>query len=128
MPSILKYIGSARQCTPLCPFNFPELQNVACIAVGARNCTEFAKIGEGPRTRTFSLTELRSSRQIIPFKHTGTPFLITASEVATLTFAREVLGLPAPDVFFRNGHADDRNPIGAEYIIMNKMGGVELVD
>jgi hypothetical protein len=48
--------------------------------------------------------------------------------VATLTFAREVLGLPAPDVFFRNGHADDRNPIGAEYIIMNKMGGVELVD
>ena len=60
----------------------------------------------------------------IPTALAGAPFFATASEVATLTFAREVLGIPAPRVFAWSANAT-ANPVGTEYIIMEKMSGVE---
>jgi hypothetical protein len=56
----------------------------------------------------------------------GAPFLTTASEVATLDFAREVLGICVPRVFAWNANANiNANPVGAEYIIMEKISGTE---
>ena len=53
---------------------------------------------------------------------------MTASEVATLQFAREVLNLPVPRVITwsgaKRGHT---NPVGADYIIMEEIPGVRLV-
>jgi hypothetical protein len=52
---------------------------------------------------------------------------VTASEVATLQFAREVLNLPVPRVITwsgaKRGHT---NPVGADYIIMEEVPGVRL--
>ena len=60
----------------------------------------------------------------LPTALAGVPFFTTASEVATLEFVREVLGVRAPRVFAWSANAS-ANPVGAEYIIMEKMSGVE---
>jgi len=60
----------------------------------------------------------------LPTALAGIPFFTTASEVATLEFVREVLGVRAPRVFAWSANAS-ANPVGAEYIIMEKMSGVE---
>jgi len=60
----------------------------------------------------------------LPTPLAGPPFFTTASEVATSEFAREVLGIPAPRVFAWNADAT-KNSVGAEYIIMEKLSGVE---
>ena len=54
---------------------------------------------------------------------------MTASEVATLQFARDVLNLPVPCVFTWSGASGKRghtNPVGADYIIMEEVPGVRL--
>ncbi len=52
---------------------------------------------------------------------------MTASEVATLEFAREVLKLPVPRVITwsweKQGHP---NPVGADYILMEEAPGIKL--
>ncbi|GBE85674.1 hypothetical protein SCP_0801960 [Sparassis crispa] len=60
----------------------------------------------------------------IPCPLAGPPFLTTASEVATMEFVRDVLGIPAPRVYAWSARAYE-NPVGAEYIIMEKISGVE---
>jgi hypothetical protein len=45
--------------------------------------------------------------------------------VADIPWARNVLGTPAPRVFAWSSKAKD-NPVGAEYIIMEKVPGIEL--
>jgi len=63
----------------------------------------------------------------MPCPLTSPPFLATASEVATMEFAREVLNIPTPRVFAWSGRANASiNPVGAEYIIMEKAAGVDL--
>ena len=56
---------------------------------------------------------------------------MTASEVATLQFAREVLNLPVPRVITwsgakKRGNTTTTNPVGADYIIMEEVPGVPL--
>lgn len=55
----------------------------------------------------------------------GPSYLVTASEVATLQFAREVLKLPVPRVITWSGEKQSRhhsiNPVGADYIIMDSI-------
>ena len=54
---------------------------------------------------------------------------MTASEVATLQFAREVLNLPVPRVITWSGAKRGQpNSVGADYIIMEKVSGVHLGD
>ncbi|RJE25283.1 Phosphotransferase enzyme family protein [Aspergillus sclerotialis] len=50
---------------------------------------------------------------------------MTASEVATMDFARKILDTPAPRVHSWNFHAKS-HPVGAEFIIMDKAEGVPL--
>lgn len=63
----------------------------------------------------------------IPCPLAGPSHLVTASEVATLEFAREVLKLPVPQVLTWSGANRDRtNGVGADFIIMEEVRGVPL--
>ncbi|KAJ5799273.1 uncharacterized protein N7518_001341 [Penicillium psychrosexuale] len=61
----------------------------------------------------------------VPNPNAGQPNFTTASEVATMDFVRTVLGTPVPRVLSWSSKADE-NAVGAEYIIMEKVGGVQL--
>lgn len=61
-----------------------------------------------------------------PTSLAGAPFFTTASEVATLEFVRDFLDIPAPRVFAWNADATT-NSVGAEYIVMEKLSGVESI-
>lgn len=59
----------------------------------------------------------------IPTPAAGPAGFMTASEVATMEFVRN-LGVPVPKVLSWSSNAD--NPVGAEYIIMEKAQGIQL--
>ena len=61
----------------------------------------------------------------IPYPLLSPRRLCTASEVATMDYACTVLGLPIPKVFAWSASAD-RTDVGAEYILMEKVEGIEL--
>ncbi|KAI3072248.1 hypothetical protein CBS147353_6157 [Aspergillus niger] len=61
----------------------------------------------------------------VPNPNAGRPHYTTASEVATMDFVRNELSTPVPKVLAWSSKADG-NPVGSEYIIMEKVGGVQL--
>ncbi|KAK5116752.1 hypothetical protein LTR62_007426 [Meristemomyces frigidus] len=61
----------------------------------------------------------------IPNPNSGQPHFTTASEVATMKFAREVLRTPLPEVYAWSSRVQE-TLVGAEFILMEKMNGVEL--
>ncbi|KAF5353961.1 hypothetical protein D9756_007032 [Leucocoprinus leucothites] len=112
------------------PFDPRELIRVSCKATGARSCTLFTKLEEGSYNKAFRLTLDDSINVIarIPCPLAGPSYLVTASEVATLQFTREVLKLPVPRVITWSGAAQDRtNNVGTDFIIMEEAPGVPLV-
>jgi len=107
-------------------FDVSSLQQAACKAVGATTCTSFTKIGEGNYNKAYKL-ELNDGQRVIakiPRPNAGPKGFTTASEVATMEFARTVLNLPVPKVLAWS--ADDTNEVGADYIIMEEAKGTEL--
>ena len=63
----------------------------------------------------------------MPCPLAGPSYLVTASEVATLQFAREVLDIPVPRVLAWSGtERNSVNRVGADYIIMEEVAGVCL--
>jgi hypothetical protein len=60
----------------------------------------------------------------IPHSNAGPPVLTTASEVASMEYARTVQGLPVPKVLAWS--AMDQNPVDAEYLIMEEAQGSQL--
>jgi hypothetical protein len=63
----------------------------------------------------------------LPCPLAGPSYLVTASEVATLQFTREVLDIPIPRVLTWNGaERNSVNRVGADYIIMEEVAGVHL--
>ncbi|KAI9680618.1 MAG: hypothetical protein M1817_004058 [Caeruleum heppii] len=62
----------------------------------------------------------------IPTPIAGPPHYMTASEVATMDFVRTQLDIPAPKVLEWASRVDEENPVGAEYIIMEKAQGESL--
>jgi hypothetical protein len=107
-------------------FDVPSLQHAACQAVGANNCISFKKIGEGNYNKAYRL-EMEDGQKIIakvPHPNAGPRVLTTASEVATMEFARTILNIPVPRVLAWS--ATDQNPVQAEYIIMEEARGSQL--
>jgi hypothetical protein len=107
-------------------FDVPSLQQAACQAVGADKCISFEKIGEGNYNKAYRL-EMEDGRKVIakvPHPNAGPRVLTTASEVATMEFARTILDIPVPQVLAWS--ATDQNPVQAEYIIMEEAGGSQL--
>lgn len=85
------------------------------------------KLAEGGFNRVFELT-MRDGFQVIarlPYPSTRPKSLATASEVATIDLARSH-GIPTPLIYGYSADAD--NPVGAEYILMEKLSGRCLGD
>ncbi|KAL1878481.1 hypothetical protein Plec18167_004555 [Paecilomyces lecythidis] len=60
----------------------------------------------------------------IPTPIAGPPHYTTASEVVTLRFLRNVLHVPVPEILVYS--TDATNPVGAEYIILERLQGDSL--
>ncbi|KAL3458409.1 kinase-like domain-containing protein [Aspergillus heterothallicus] len=110
------------------PFNVSELQKAAAASVGAQKCIEITKLAEGSFNKTFQLVMDDGNKVIarIPHPIAGPPRYATASEVATMEFARLILGVPTPQVLAWS--SDMTNPVQSEYIIMEEAPGVRLDD
>ncbi|KAL3433347.1 hypothetical protein BDV09DRAFT_186722 [Aspergillus tetrazonus] len=62
----------------------------------------------------------------VPCRIAGPAFLTTASEVGTLEYIRRYTSIPVPRVF--SWSPDNSNPVGAEYIVMEKAIRVPLFE
>ncbi|RAH43212.1 phosphotransferase family protein [Aspergillus brunneoviolaceus CBS 621.78] len=96
------------------PFDVQALQEIAASSIEAEKCVLITKLGEGGSNRT------------IPYSIAGPQYYTTASEVATMEFARTVLNIPTPKVLA--WCADSRCRVGSEYIIMEVARGTRLAD
>ncbi|KMQ48464.1 hypothetical protein HL42_0925 [Trichophyton rubrum] len=110
-------------------FNIDALAEIAasCLGHDPASCVKIEKMPEGNFNKSFLLTMANGSQVIarVPNPNSGFPHFTTASEVATMDFARTKLGLPVPRVFAWNSQASE-NPVGAEYIVMEKAAGSSL--
>ncbi|KAH8676899.1 kinase-like domain-containing protein [Tricladium varicosporioides] len=108
-------------------FNVNELARVAAEAVGAKICVGIEKYPDGMYNKAMLLTMDNGTQVVakVPNPNAGKPHFTTASEVATMDFVRNVLQTPVPEVFAWSSRAQE-NPVGAEYIIMEKIPGIEL--
>ncbi|KAI9376025.1 kinase-like domain-containing protein [Aspergillus egyptiacus] len=107
-------------------FNVSQLQSVAAQALGAKACNSISKLAEGGFNKVFRL-QMDDGRSIlarIPNPNAGPAFYTTASEVATMEFARDVLQIPVPQVIGWSATAD--NPVGSEYILMEEAIGAQF--
>ncbi|KAJ6591166.1 kinase-like domain-containing protein [Mycena vulgaris] len=110
-------------------FDAAALVAVAVKAAGASSCTSFEFLADGTSNRLFDI-RLDNGVELVaklPFVIAGPVHLVTASEVATMIFAREVLDLPVPRVYTWCSRAE-KSTVGWEYIIMEKIPGVQLID
>ncbi|EZG08123.1 hypothetical protein H106_02609 [Trichophyton rubrum CBS 735.88] len=103
-----------------------ELARIAAQSIGAKFCIDIQKCPDGMYNKCYVLT-MDDGKEVIakvPNPNAGRPHFTTASEVATMDFARNVLGTPAPKVYTWDSCAT--NPVGVEYIIMEKIPGIQL--
>ncbi|KAJ5248953.1 phosphotransferase enzyme family protein [Penicillium chermesinum] len=108
-------------------FDMNRLARVAADSVGASRCVSIKKYPDGMFNKAFFMS-MDDGREVIakvPNPNAGVPHFTTASEVATMDFARKVLETPAPRVHSWNSQAGS-HPVGAEFIIMDKIEGIPL--
>lgn len=107
------------------PFNVDELKKSSASSVNAESCVKIIKLPEGAYNKTFLLTMDNGAEVIakIPNPYLPQKFAI-ASEVATLDFLRNELDIPVPRVLAWSSKKDQ--PVGIEYIIMERAPGQEL--
>ncbi|RAH79370.1 hypothetical protein BO86DRAFT_436103 [Aspergillus japonicus CBS 114.51] len=99
-------------------FNVPALQRIAGQLLKSR-CVQMNKIPEGLFNKVFSF-QMENGREIlarVPNPNTGHAY----SEVATLDFLRTVLKIPVPRVLSWSSSLQQVNPVGAEYILMERV-------
>jgi len=112
-------------------FNVGALKKIAADTLGRGACISIAKLTEGGNCRVFLLVMEDGFEVIakIPMPIVGPGYHLTASEVATMEFVKKELSFPVPEVYSWNGSSSpDINPVGAEYILMEKVKGVNLLD
>ncbi|RMJ25497.1 hypothetical protein PHISP_03646 [Aspergillus sp. HF37] len=107
-------------------FDVAELQNSAAKATGTDGCVSMTKLAEGGFNKVFRLlmNDGKAVLARIPNPNAGPPFYTTASEVATMEFARTILQIPVPQIFEWSATTD--NLVGSEYIIMEEANGTQL--
>ncbi|KAF4237520.1 hypothetical protein CNMCM8980_002423 [Aspergillus fumigatiaffinis] len=110
-------------------FNMDELVKRAAESVGftSAQCIRIEKFPDGMFNKTFLFT-MQDGTQVVgkvPNPNAGRAHYTTASEVATMDFVRNELRTPVPKVLAWSSKAED-NLVGAEYIIMEKVAGVQL--
>ncbi|KAI0325159.1 hypothetical protein GY45DRAFT_1330698 [Cubamyces sp. BRFM 1775] len=109
------------------PFDVQALVDVATQAVGANRCTSIDKVQDGILNRVLSLRFDNDAELIakIPFPVAGPKHFCTASEVATMDYLRTEHGIPTPVVRAWCSRAES-SPVGIEYILYDKIPGVQL--
>ncbi len=107
-------------------FNVQELMRAAAHAANKDRCASIVKMAEGGFNKVFLITMDDGSEVVarIPTAIAGPRRFSTASEVATLDLARNILNLPVPAVLAYS--CDMNNPVGTEYIIMERIHGDSL--
>ncbi|KAH8724530.1 kinase-like domain-containing protein [Phaeosphaeriaceae sp. PMI808] len=112
------------------PFNVDELIKAAAKSVDrpTSDVKSFRKIAEGGFNRVFDIVMKDGSSILarLPYPITLPRHLAVASEVATLAFVR-AQGVPAPRVVGYSA-AIENNPVGTEYILMEKVPGKPIGD
>jgi len=108
-----------------------SLQNLTEVSFHLQGVTKiYMQNASGSYNKTFRLTLDNSLTVIVrlPCPVAGPSHLVTASEVATLEFAREVLKLPVPRViaWSKEKRSHSINPVGTDYIIMEEVSGIKL--
>jgi aminoglycoside phosphotransferase (APT) family kinase protein len=108
-------------------FNVVELKRTVMQAVDRceADIQSFRKLAEGGFNRTFEITMKDGLQTIarLPYPSTLPKRYAVASEVATMDLIRSY-GLPVPRIY---GYSTTpNNPIGSEYIIMEKTVGKEV--
>ncbi|CAA7260738.1 unnamed protein product [Cyclocybe aegerita] len=112
-------------------FNVSELIRVACAAAGAGSCLSIQKIAEGSFNKIFRLRFDNSKSLVarLPSSHmfgSGVSWAV-ASEVATMTIAREKLNVHTPRVVAWSKESDtSKDPVGWPYFLMEDVDGVSL--
>lgn len=108
-------------------FNMNELARLSAKAVGSKACVNIEKYPDGMFSKAFLMTMEDGMRVVakVPNPNAGRAHFTTASEVATMDFVRNVCGTPVPRMFAWSSKAEE-NPVGAEYIIMEMLTGVQL--
>ncbi|PYI04636.1 phosphotransferase family protein [Aspergillus sclerotiicarbonarius CBS 121057] len=91
------------------------------------NIKSLSKLAEGGFNRVLQITMLDDTQVLVrlPYPSTEPRQFAVASEVATLALLR-AHGLPVPRVYAYS--TDAKNPVGSEYIIMEKLPGRPLGD
>ncbi|OQE32187.1 hypothetical protein PENSTE_c001G00231 [Penicillium steckii] len=110
-------------------FDMNSLAKIAAASIGFEECTDVKKLDEGLYNKVFLFTMEDGSQVVgkVPCRNAGRPHFTTASEVATMDFVRTVLETPVPKVLAWSSQASENN-VGAEYIIMEKAHGIELIE
>lgn len=110
-------------------FNMPALLKAAATSVNRQqdSLRSIRKLAEGGHNRIFELTMKDGFQMIarLPYPLTKPRALAIASEVATMDYLRGH-GIPTPLVYSYSASAN--NPVGAEYILMEKIPGRCLGD
>lgn len=110
-------------------FNVHELANVICRTVGKPlgDLEAIERFAEGGFNRILQAT-FNDKREVLvrlPFRLDAPLRHSVASEAATLSFLRD-RGIPVPSVLAYSASSD--NPVGIEYIVLEKMQGQPLGD
>ncbi|EEH04098.1 phosphotransferase enzyme family protein [Histoplasma capsulatum G186AR] len=106
-------------------FSVRELKRVAAASIHRHetDIKSFKKLAEGGFNRVFEITMKDDGAKVLarlPYPSTVPKRLTVASEVATLDLIRSH-DIPVPKVLDYSTNPD--NPVGAEYIIMEKING-----
>ncbi|RHZ63626.1 putative sensor histidine kinase/response regulator [Aspergillus thermomutatus] len=111
------------------PFDIPALMNVIAAASGhaTSDIVSFYKMAEGGFNRLFQATFTDGKHVVarLPYPSTAPEHYTVASEAATLDYLR-LHGIPTPGVYA--WCSTKANPVGAEYILMEKLDGTPLGD
>ncbi|KAF2221941.1 kinase-like domain-containing protein [Elsinoe ampelina] len=108
------------------PYNMSALREKIITLDGGGSTINRTIMKEGLSNKGF-LFILANGHQYfarMPFSTAGPVSLTTQSEVATMAYLKQHTNIPLPKVL--DWSADSNNPIGAEYIISEKMPGVSL--
>ncbi|GAT25167.1 phosphotransferase enzyme family protein [Aspergillus luchuensis] len=110
-------------------FNMSELGKRAAesVAFSHDQCVNVKGLPDGMFNKAFLFT-MQDGTQVVgkvPNPNAGRPHYTTASEVATMDFVRNKLNTPVPKILAWSSNASE-NPVGAEYILMEKVGGIQL--
>ncbi|EME87090.1 uncharacterized protein MYCFIDRAFT_152052 [Pseudocercospora fijiensis CIRAD86] len=107
-------------------FNVPGLKSIAAKTSGAQSCLTITKHAEGGFNKIFRLVMDNGCVVMarIPNPNVGPISKVMASEVATMDFVQNVIGIPGPRVLAWDGRKS--NDAESEYMLMEEARGTQL--